>query len=461
MRKLTTHVLLALLASCLGWTALAGQTTVCPGSPVYLTLNSHRGTVQWEQSTDGGVSWANVPGATSDTAMVTPSGEVWYRAAIMEGTCSVLYSDTSHIVLSDLVADAGADMVYCAVPVTLGGSPAAMGGSSPYAYVWSPSTGLNNPLQPNPTAAPASPTSYILTVTDAMGCVAMDTVVVDTGLGSSGNDSTVFSYSGAQAFFVVPPCVGTVTIRAWGAQGENALVGGATGGLGGYATGTLSVTPGETLYVYVGGQSGYNGGGMGGINGNSVFSGPPIGTYGGYGGGASDVRQGGSALVNRVAVAGGGGGAGHNGVWPGCQTAGPGGNGGAGGASTGGTGTAGVGTPCNCAGGGGAGGAGGSQVSGGLHGMYAGNTACLRTSWGPGNDGQLGIGGTGSVLYHNGTGGGGGGGGGYYGGGSGGNGSDTTPGGGGGGGSNYVTGLGSSSSLAGVRTGNGRIVILY
>lgn len=462
MRRFSTLTLLMLAALCWGAATLPGQTTVCPGSTVYLTVNAHRGAVQWEQSTDAGATWSSIPGATQDTAMVPAAHNVWYRAAITEGTCNTIYSDTSHVLLSDLSADAGPDVVFCSIPMMIGGSPVASGGMSPYTYSWTPSTGLSSSVVANPTASPAVPTSYVLTVADAMGCIAMDTVLVDTGAGAStGNDSTVFAFTGAQAFFVVPPCVGQVTIRAWGAQGENALVGGATGGLGGYASGTLSVTPGETLYVYVGGQSGYNGGGMGGINGNSVFSGPPIGTYGGYGGGASDVRRGGTALANREIVAGGGGGAGHNGVWPGCQTAGPGGNGGAGGAAIGGTGTGGVGTPCNCAGGGGAGGNGGSQVSGGLHGAYAGSTACLRTSWGPGADGQLGIGGTGSVLYHNGTGGGGGGGGGYYGGGSGGNGSDTTPGGGGGGGSNYLGGLGNTTSLAGVRSGNGRVVILY
>ncbi|HEX2899186.1 MAG TPA: glycine-rich protein [Bacteroidia bacterium] len=442
------------------WGSLSAQITVCPNSTVYLTVPSHRGNVQWESSTDGGVTWSSIPGATSDTSAVSVTDSMAYRAVITEGTCNPIYSDTSIVWVSNLQADAGLDKIYCAVPVTIGGSPAATGGMSPYTYTWAPGVGLSSSVLPNPQASPSAPTQYVLTVTDAMGCVAMDTVLVDTGAGVPGSDSTVFAFTGGAQTFVVPPCVDSVVIRSWGAQGENALVGGAVGGLGGYATGKLAVTVGETLYVYVGGQTGYNGGGTGGINGNSGGGGP-IGTYGGNGGGASDVRKAGTALANRVIVAGGGGGAGHNGVWTGCQVSGPGGNGGVGGGVTGGTGGDGVGTPCNCAGGGGAGGLGGTQAAGGAYGAYAGNTACLRSSWGPGTNGQLGLGGNGSLLYHNGTGGGGGGGGGYYGGGAAGNGSDTTPGGGGGGGSSYTTGLTNGSTLSGIRTGNGRVVILF
>ena len=274
-----------------------------------------------------------------------------------------------------------------------------------------------------------------------------------------GSAQTVFSYTGAVQTYVVPPGVTSLQIEAYGAQGENALVGGATGGLGGFVGGFLTVTPGETLAVYVGGQNGFNGGGIGGINGNDDFPNPPIGTFGGNGGGASDIRQNGTSLLDRVIVAGGGGGAAHNGVWPGCQVSGPGGNGGAGGSLIGGSGTNGIGNPCNCGGGGGAGGTGGTQVSGGPAGAYAGSTSCLRASWTIGSPGTFGIGGSGAVTYHNGSGGSGGGGGGYYGGGAGGNGSDTTPGGGGGGGSSYIGLLSNSSELAGIRSGNGQITI--
>ena len=82
-----------------------------------------------------------------------------------------------------------------------------------------------------------------------------------------------------------------------------------TGGLGGRVTATLSVTPAQTLYLYVGQQgswsasspygAGYNGGGAGGYS----------SYYGGGGGGGTDIRVGGTNFSNRIIIAGGGGGA--------------------------------------------------------------------------------------------------------------------------------------------------------
>jgi hypothetical protein len=120
----------------------------------------------------------------------------------------------------------------------------------------------------------------------------------------------LFSYNGTDGTdgsaqpFVVPAGVTQVTIEAWGAEGGGAD-GVANGGLGGYATGTVAVQPGDTLNVRVGGMpqgttGGYNGGGD---------AGPAQPLYAaGAGGGATDIRQGGDGLKNRIVVAGGGGG---------------------------------------------------------------------------------------------------------------------------------------------------------
>lgn len=83
-------------------------------------------------------------------------------------------------------------------------------------------------------------------------------------------------------------------------------------GRGGRVTGSLSVTPGETLTIMVGGrgngiQGGFNGGGQGGYE-----SGPTDGTNsrnGTGGGGATDIRSAGSGINNRRVIAAGGGGA--------------------------------------------------------------------------------------------------------------------------------------------------------
>ncbi|MBK6960395.1 MAG: IPTL-CTERM sorting domain-containing protein [Gammaproteobacteria bacterium] len=231
--------------------------------------------------------------------------------------------------------------------------------------------------------------------------------------------TTTFNYTGAEQTFVVPAGVTTITVEAWGASGWSGT--GAPGGLGGYATGNLSVTPGETLYIYVGGQGtvangdrvpaggGFNGGGNGQSNGFEDID----GSVGG-GGGASDFRQGGNTLNDRVLVAGGGGGATENAT--------PGGNGGGLTGSDGG----------QCCGGSLA--TGGTQVAGGsLGGSFGqgGNADPVMTPWN------------------------GGGGGGWYGGGV----SDAHS--GGGGGSSYIGGVSGGSTTGGVRSGDGMVALTY
>jgi Glycine rich protein len=94
----------------------------------------------------------------------------------------------------------------------------------------------------------------------------------------------------------VPTGVSKVLVNATGAQGGTPQSGG-LGGLGGWVQASLSVTAGQTLYVFVGGDTvvgaRYNGGGAGG-------------SY--AGGGATDIRTISSDLKSRLIVAGGGGG---------------------------------------------------------------------------------------------------------------------------------------------------------
>ncbi len=221
----------------------------------------------------------------------------------------------------------------------------------------------------------------------------------------------------------MPTGVTSINVDAMGAQGYTGY--GGQPGLGGRVQATLTVTPGENLYIYVGqaGLSCNTGGYNGGAASSCAYS------YSGNGGGASDIRRGGTALSNRIIVAGGGGGAGYN--WG----SSPNDDGGHGGGLTGGRNE-------SCAEPG-APGYGGTQSGGGAGGLYSG--------WPNGNIGSLGTGGAGATTT-----GGGGGGGGYYGGGGG---SWS----GGGGGSSYVTPSGSSSiaHTYGHKTGNGQVVISW
>jgi hypothetical protein len=227
---------------------------------------------------------------------------------------------------------------------------------------------------------------------------------------------TTYTFTGAQQTYTVPAGVTSLTLDVKGAQGGFGFnAPSSPPGSGGRVQAVLAVTPGEVLNIYVGGKGvdgtasvggagGFNGGGLGG-----TWSG---GRCGGGGGGASDVRQGGNALGNRVIVASGGGGTGVN-----FSTGNSGGHGG------------------------------GLNGVNGLTGTYLGGGATQFAGGVP--NGALGVGGPGGVGQT-----GGGGGGGYYGGG----GSAWE---GGGGGSSYTAPIGVTSVLhtQGFQTGNGEIVI--
>jgi hypothetical protein len=121
-----------------------------------------------------------------------------------------------------------------------------------------------------------------------------------------------FIYTGASQTYVVPNGVTTLTFELNGAKGGSgsSVYGSLNAGAnGGRIIGSLAVTGGQTLYLYVGGAGnlnagGFNGGGTGGGYSGTTYS-------GGGGGGATDIRTS-ANLSDRLVVAGGGGGAGCN-----------------------------------------------------------------------------------------------------------------------------------------------------
>ena len=104
------------------------------------------------------------------------------------------------------------------------------------------------------------------------------------------NKVFVYSYTGTGQVFRVP-CTGVWQFELYGAQGGNSEK--KAGGKGGQITATMWLNEGDKLYIYVGGQDGYNGGGRGTVT----------------GGGATDIRIDGKKYNDRILVAGGGGGA--------------------------------------------------------------------------------------------------------------------------------------------------------
>jgi len=214
----------------------------------------------------------------------------------------------------------------------------------------------------------------------------------------------------------VPANSTSMTAKVWGAGGAGigecpasgtGLDGGNfSGGSGGHVEGTIPVTGGSTVVVYVGGS------GTGTMPGSMASSGA------GDGGGFAGVKYG-----SNLMIAGGGGGAGQasNGGYGGGNGSGGGGSGGLGGPNSGGGGSQ--------SGGGGAGSSSGNPSNSGRYFSSSGYDAFYRNNGGD-------SGGHGTYQGKRG----GGGGAGYYGGGGGGGYDSNCTGGGGGGGSGIITG---------------------
>jgi uncharacterized protein YhjY with autotransporter beta-barrel domain len=273
-----------------------------------------------------------------------------------------------------------------------------------------------------------------------------------------GETPAAFGFTGGEQTTTVPAGVNSITVYLSGAQGGAGRSGagtiggspnspGGTGGLGGRVRGTLAVTPGATLSIWVGGQ------GSQAVNPGGIGQGVD-----GIGGGATDLRVGGNAIGNRVGIAGGGGGGGNAG-WSTTNVV-AGGAGGVGGGGVGGAGADVPGGPGPYGGGGGAVGTGGAG-GGGCGGFpaTAGNAAN-----GDGGDSFNFSGSFSGAGF-----GGGGGGGATVGAGGGGAGVGTTAcqqnwnggGGGGAGGSSAATGLTAVTINNGVQAGNGAALICF
>lgn len=253
------------------------------------------------------------------------------------------------------------------------------------------------------------------------------------GSASAATQTLTYGATSMVRTLTVPPGVTHIDVVAVGGRGGSGGGSAPVVGAGARVSGTLAVTPGQKLYVLVGGNGRdtgcFNGGGAGGFNGGAGSDPSNCGAAGGGGGGASDVRVcdpsapcvGTVDPLGRLLVAAGGGGAGYfaNGV------SGIGGDAGVAGGdadvSDGSRGPAGGGGP-------------GTETAGGVGGA----NADIGAPWPPtvAGTGVLGAGGAGSASTIGALAGGGGGGGGRYGGGGGG--SANYYAGGGGGGSNLV-----------------------
>ena len=163
-----------------------------------------------------------------------------------------------------ITANADLNNLVCGQTVTL-----TANGSADY-YFWYSDAECTNQIGQGAT--------YTFQVTDQPISIYCKAGQVVTPASSGSQD---FSYTGGQQTFTIPNGVSEVQLQVWGAQGgyrSNSTY----GGKGGYSVGTYASTPGQTLYVYVGG-SGNTGGTSGGYNGGGSRA-----SYNG-GGGATHI----------------------------------------------------------------------------------------------------------------------------------------------------------------------------
>ena len=101
-----------------------------------------------------------------------------------------------------------------------------------------------------------------------------DTLYATSARTNTLSGTNTFSYTGAVQTWTVPSGITSVTVDMSGAEGGAAVSNPSVnyGGKGGRVQTTLSVTPGQLLYIYVGEKpsgtgGGWNGGGNGGVDG--------------------------------------------------------------------------------------------------------------------------------------------------------------------------------------------------
>lgn len=159
--------------------------TVCVGETVDIgTPPSESGfTFLWTPS--NGLNNPNIPEPTA-----TVTNTITYTLTLTS-PAGCIVQDTVRLTPSIPLIDAGEDVDTCPNEDIILGTPAIAGQT----YVWTPSTGLNNPNIAQPTLTTSTNEVYTLTTTDANNCTLMDDVqiTVDPLIVDAGPDQNICS----------------------------------------------------------------------------------------------------------------------------------------------------------------------------------------------------------------------------------------------------------------------------
>jgi hypothetical protein len=146
--------------------------TACVNSSITFTNASLYATsYQWKVN--------NINAGTGANLTYTFATAGTYTVSLTASNGSLSNTKNSIVSISGLTANAGTAVSTSAGSgVTIGGTPAAVGGIAPYTYLWNPGTGLSSTTIANPVSTITATTSYTLSISDAAACTASAAVVI-------------------------------------------------------------------------------------------------------------------------------------------------------------------------------------------------------------------------------------------------------------------------------------------
>ena len=126
-------------------------------------------------------SWNNsvsLTDATSAQPGAFPAVDTRYIVTVTNSNGCTSVDSVDITVTAAPNVDAGPDLTICSRDtIVIGGSPTS---TDPGAtYLWNNAASLDDPTLANPRAFPSDTTSFVVTVTDALGCTSTDTMIVN------------------------------------------------------------------------------------------------------------------------------------------------------------------------------------------------------------------------------------------------------------------------------------------
>ena len=157
---------------------VVNDTVVCLGDAVPLFAS-------------GGSSyaWQAAPGITdlfASSPSVAPTADQYYYVLVINACGSV--ADSAFVDVHQVLAQAWPDTLVCP------GEPVMLGATGGLFYSWTPAAGLSRPDSSFTQAAPLSPTTYTVTVSDALGCTGTATATIQhfpTSYVNAGQDTGI------------------------------------------------------------------------------------------------------------------------------------------------------------------------------------------------------------------------------------------------------------------------------